>query len=85
MSFAACGGPPAMGALATLDALARARLAARRAGLEPWVVAAPAAVVELAELAGLSGVLRLEARREPEEREERLRVEEERDLADPPT
>ena len=72
-----------MGPLATLDTLARARLAAKRAGLRAWVVTAPPDVVELAELAGLSGVLGLEARWQPEEREERLRLEEERDLADP--
>jgi hypothetical protein len=73
-----------MGPLATLDTLARARLAAKRAGLRSWVEAAPSDVVELAELAGLARVLGLEPRRQPEEREQRLRLEEERDLADPP-
>jgi hypothetical protein len=73
-----------MGPLATLDTLARAHLAAKRAGVRAWVVAAPPDVVELAELAGLARVLGLDARRKPEQREQRRRVEEERDLADQP-
>jgi hypothetical protein len=73
-----------MGPLATLDSLARAQLAAKRSGLRAWVVAAPPEVLELAELAGLAGLLGLEPRRQAEEREERVGVEEERELADPP-
>jgi hypothetical protein len=43
-----------------------------------------AALTELLALAGLAEVLGVEARREPEEREERVGVEEERELDDPP-
>ena len=73
-----------MGPLATLDMLARVRLAAKRAGCRAAVAAAPPDVVELAELAGLAEVLGLDARGQPEEWEQRLRLQEERDLADPP-
>ena len=72
-----------MGPLAALDTLARLQLAAKRTGLRARAVAAPPDVVELAELAGLARVLGFEPRGQPEEREQRLRVEEERDLADP--
>ena len=68
--------------LATVDALARLQLAARRRGLELRVRSAPGELRELIELAGLTAVLGVEPRREAEEREERLGVEEEGELGD---
>ena len=70
--------------LRTIALLARLQLAARRAGVELRLRNPPAGLVELAALAGLVEALRLEARRQPEEREERLGVEEEGQLDDPP-
>jgi hypothetical protein len=67
-----------------VDALARLQLAARRAGYRIDVTAAPADLVELIELAGLTETLGVEAGRQPEEREERVGVEEERELDHPP-
>ena len=69
--------------LEIVDALARLQLAARRAGYRIDVTAAPADVIELIELAGLTETLGVEAGRQPEEREERVGVEEERELDDP--
>jgi hypothetical protein len=71
-----------MAGLEIVDALARLQLAARRGGYRIEVVGAPDEVVELVELAGLSDVLGVEPRRQPEQREERLGVEEERELSD---
>ena len=68
----------------TLDVLARLQLAARRRGLELQLRGATPELAELVVLAGLDGVLRLEAEREAERSEERLGVEEERELGDPP-
>lgn len=73
-----------MADLELVDALARLQLAACRCGCTVVVRSAPAEVVELIELAGLSEVLRVELQREPEEREERRGVEEERHLPDSP-
>ncbi len=69
---------------ATLDALARIQLASRRLGLDTRLRNAPRELLELIAFAGLAGVLRVETRREAEEREQRLGVEEERELDDPP-
>jgi len=66
-----------------LDVLARLHVSARRAGLEIRFRDASSELLELIELAGLHGTLRVEPRREPEQREQRLRVEEERELGDP--
>ena len=71
-----------MAGLEIVDALARLQLAARRAGYRIEVKNAPDDLVELVELAGLDEVLGVEPRRQPEEREERLGVEEERELDD---
>jgi hypothetical protein len=71
-----------MAGLEIVDALARLQLAARRGGYRIEVTAAPTEVVELVELAGLSEALGVEPRRQPEQREERLGVEEERELDD---
>lgn len=73
-----------MAELGIVDALARLQLAARRSGYEVTVTEAPADVLELIELAGLSDVLGVQPLRQPEEREQRLCVEEERELPDPP-
>ena len=76
-----------VGALApdavTVDALARLQLAARRAGLEIRLSHASSELEELVAFAGLAEVLRVEPRRQAEEREQRLRVEEEREFLDP--
>jgi hypothetical protein len=76
------GGLPA--SLVTLDRLARLQLVAQRTGHQLLLRDASRELVELARLAGLVEALRLETRRQPEEREERGRVEEEGQLPDPP-
>jgi hypothetical protein len=68
---------------AALDALARLQLNARRIGLELLLRNASSELQDLIAFAGLDEVLRLEAGGQPEEREERVRVEEERELDDP--
>ena len=68
----------------TLDALARLQLASRRRGVEARLRGASRDLIELISFAGLADVLRVEARREAEEREERLCVQEEGELDDPP-
>ena len=73
-----------MPGLEIVDALARLQLAAHRHGYRLRLVEAPAELVELVELAGLAGVLGVEPRRQPEEREEHVGVEEERELDDAP-
>jgi hypothetical protein len=71
--------------VAAIDTLARVRLMAVRLGIEVTFRGACPELFELVGLAGLRGVLALEprsgveTRRKPEEREEPLRVEEERD------
>jgi hypothetical protein len=73
----------------TVDALARLQLTARRLGRRASVEHASAELCGLLAFMGLSDVLplsersRLEAGRETEEREQRSRIEEERDPADP--
>ena len=65
--------------LETVHVLARLQLTARRAGHRLVFCHAPPALVELVELAGLTGVLDLrsgQVRREPEEREQPIRGEE---------
>ncbi len=69
--------------LAMLDVLARLQLAAKRRGCDLRVCDASEELCDLIELAGLSDVLRVESRGQAEEWEERLRVEEERELDDP--
>jgi anti-anti-sigma regulatory factor len=70
--------------LATIDALARFELAARRCGGHLGLRGTNESLRQMIRLTGLAGVLRVEAGREPEQREERVRVEEEGELADPP-
>jgi anti-anti-sigma regulatory factor len=69
---------------ATVDSLARLQLAARRLGRELRLRHASDNLQELVDLCGLADVLRVEVRRQPEEREEPVGVEEERQLDDPP-
>ena len=68
----------------TVDALARMHLAAGRVGVAIDVRHASAELRELLVFTGLSEPLGLEPRREPEEREEVLRGQEERQLDDLP-
>jgi len=75
--------------LATVDALARLALDARRAGCLVRLRHACPELRNLLALAGLAEILPcvaesvVEARRQPEEREEMGRIQEERDPADP--
>jgi hypothetical protein len=68
----------------TIAALARLQLGAGRLGHEIRLRGASADLLALIALVGLADVLRVEAGGEPEEREQRLGVEEERELDDPP-
>jgi ABC-type transporter Mla MlaB component len=63
----------------TVDALARLQVAANRRGCRVHLRNASVALTELVAFMGLEDVL-VEARRQPEEREERRRVEEEGEL-----
>ena len=69
--------------IAIVDALARLQLEARRAGLVVSVRGVPDDLGLLIAFCGLEDALRLELHRQPEEREERLGVEEEAELHDP--
>jgi hypothetical protein len=73
-----------MADLGTVESLARLQLAARRCGVELRLTRVPAELEELIMFVGLAEALRLEPRRQPEEREQGLGVEEERELDDPP-
>jgi hypothetical protein len=68
----------------TIDALARLELSSRRVGCELRLRHASRELQELLAFVGLDEVLRLEAGGQPEEREQRVRVEEERELDEPP-
>jgi hypothetical protein len=68
--------------LALVDALARLRLEARRAGLDLVVREVPEELGLLISFCGLDVVLAVECQRQTEEREERLGVEEEAELDD---
>jgi hypothetical protein len=67
----------------TVDALARLQLSARRLGLELRLSRSSRELQELLAFVGLGDVLGVEPRGQAEEREQRLRVEEERELDDP--
>lgn len=71
--------------LGTVEALARLQVVVRRAGLRIEVRGVCRSLRELIELAGLVEVLglRLELRRQAEQREQPLGVEEERDGGEP--
>ena len=68
---------------ATIDALARLQLSSRRVGLELRLRSASTELQELLAFVGLDEALRLEAGGQPEQREQRVGVEEERELGDP--
>jgi gamma-glutamyl:cysteine ligase YbdK (ATP-grasp superfamily) len=72
-----------MADLRTVESLARLQLAARRCGLELRLTDVPAELEELITFIGLAEALGLEPRGQAEEREERVGVEEERELDDP--
>ena len=67
----------------TIDALARLQLSSRRVGLELRLRHASNELQELLAFVGLDEVLRLEAGGQPEQREQRVGVEEERELDEP--
>jgi ABC-type transporter Mla MlaB component len=67
---------------ASLSVLARLQVRARRQGCELRFCGASDELRALAAFAGLAGVLGVEAGRQPEEREERLGLEEERHPGD---
>ncbi len=67
----------------TIDALARLQLSSRRVGLEIRLRHASNELQELLAFVGLDEALRLEAGGQPEQREQRLGVEEERELDEP--
>jgi anti-anti-sigma regulatory factor len=70
--------------LAVVDTLARLALAERRRGRVLRLVRVPAELHELLVLTGLDGVLSgVERGRKPEEREDRVGVEEKGELDDP--
>ena len=69
---------------AAVDALARLQLAARRVGLDVRLRNASTELCCLIDFCGLGEVLRVEPGGEPEEREDRLGAEKERELGDPP-
>jgi anti-anti-sigma regulatory factor len=68
---------------ATVDALARLQLCARRRGLDIRLRGASGELRDLLALCGLGDVLRVEAGGQAEEREQGIRVEEEGELNDP--
>jgi anti-anti-sigma regulatory factor len=68
--------------LATVEALARLQLAARRKGLDLRLHVVSRELRDLIQLAGLTQVLGVEPRGQPEEREQRVGVEEEGELGD---
>jgi hypothetical protein len=68
----------------SIDLLGRLQLAARRLGGGVLLRDPSADLERLIAFAGLDEVLRVEPRRETEEREQALGAEEERQLADPP-
>jgi len=68
--------------LAVVDALARLQLSLRRRGTRLRLLDPPPELAELIRFAGLAEALGLEPGRQPEEREERLGVEEEGQLGD---
>jgi hypothetical protein len=72
-------GPPSLG---TVGALARLALDAKRLGLDLGIVHAPRELRELIAFAGLDAVLSVEVGGQPEQPEQALGVEEERQLAD---
>jgi hypothetical protein len=69
---------------ATVDTVARIALAARRMGRRLVLREAADDLLDLLAFVGVAGALGIEPWRQAEEREERVGVEEERELGDPP-
>lgn len=69
--------------LGTVDEIARLRLEATRRGWDVRLVNPGAPLLDLIALVGLGEILRVESGRQPEQREEPRRVEEEGELGDP--
>ena len=69
---------------AAVDAVARIALTARRRGRRLVLRDAAGDLLDLLAFAGVAGALGIEPWREAEEREQRVGVEEERELGDPP-
>jgi hypothetical protein len=69
---------------AVVDALARLQLSLRRDGLEIELKGASPELLELLVFVGLADVLRVQACGQAEQREQGVRLEEERELGDPP-
>jgi anti-anti-sigma regulatory factor len=67
----------------TIERIARLQLAVQRCGLELRLRNPNHPLLELIDLAGLAGVLLVEAGWQPEEREKRCCVQEESELDDP--
>jgi anti-anti-sigma regulatory factor len=68
---------------ATIDALARLQVRTRRRGCDICFRHPSRELQELVDFVGLAGILRVEPGRQTEEREDALRIEEERQLDDP--
>jgi anti-anti-sigma regulatory factor len=73
-----------MAQLRIVEALARLQLAAKQRGGRIAVIGPAPDLRELIHLCGLTDALCVEARRQPEQREQRRSVEEERELDEPP-
>jgi hypothetical protein len=71
--------------IAAVDHIARLQLGMKRAGYELRLANVGDELSSVIELAGLAAALRVEVQRQPEERKEGGHVQEEGDLADPPT
>jgi hypothetical protein len=84
MTFFACDVGSLVSDAETVDRVARLHLRAQRGGHVLVLRNASPELVDLLVFMGLDGVLRIEPRRQAEQREERLRLEEERQLPDPP-
>lgn len=67
---------------ATIDQIARLQLAMQRRGCELELNNANPCLLELIGLVGLAGVLRVESRRQAEQRKQPLRIEKEGELGD---
>jgi hypothetical protein len=77
-------GPIRKPTAATIDQIARLNLAARRCSCELQLNDASPELLELIGFVGLAGVLRVESRRQAEERKQPCGVQEEGELGDPP-
>jgi hypothetical protein len=68
----------------TVDQIARLQLTARRCDCRLELTNSSPSLLELIDFCGLAEVLRVETKRQPEERKQLRGVEEERELDDPP-